>query len=70
MEKIILLIGYIILFYLLIGIIFSIFFYLKGINKVDEVAIGSTLGFKLVVFPGIVVFWPVLLSKWIQTKQP
>jgi len=68
MENTIQLIIYIILVYLLIGIVFSIFFYLKGIKKVDEVAIGSTFGFKLIVFPGIVVFWPFLLTKWIQTK--
>jgi hypothetical protein len=55
--------------YLILGIIFSIFFYQKGIEKVDEVAIGSTRGFKLIVFPGIIVFWPFLLYKWIKINR-
>lgn len=67
MEKFVLFSVYIALFYLCIGLIFSILFYRKGMSKIDEIAKDSTLGFKLVVFPGVVIFWPLLLSKW--TKQ-
>ena len=66
MEKIILFLIYVAIGYLFIGLIFSIFFYPKGIKKIDEVAIAGSLGFKLIVFPGIIFFWPFLLSKWIK----
>ncbi len=67
MEQIIQIAIYLDLGYLILGIVFSIFFYRKGIEKVDEVTIGSTRGFKLIVFPGVVVFWPFLLYKWMKT---
>jgi hypothetical protein len=54
----------IVLAYLVVGVIFSIFFYRKGLGSMDENAAGSTIGFKLIIFPGLVVFWPFLLLKW------
>ena len=54
--------------YLFVGVIFAFFFYVKGMTKLDEGAKGSSIGFKLIVFPGIVVFWPFLLSKWIKAN--
>ena len=64
MEKIIQFKVYLILGYIILGIIFSFFFYAKGMKKVDKVSNGSTIGFKLIVFPGVVTFWPFLFSKW------
>jgi len=63
MEQVIQIFLFIALGYLVLGLIFSVFFYLKGMDKVDEVASESNIGFKLIIFPGIVVFWPFLLSK-------
>ena len=66
MEHIIQLILYFFSGYLSLGILFSIFFFSIGINKIDEVAVGSSLGFKLIIFPGVVVFWVFLFYKWIK----
>jgi hypothetical protein len=52
--------------YLLLGVLFVIPFLLKGITKVDEGAHGGTIGFKIIIIPGVIVFWPVLLRKWIS----
>ena len=52
--------------YLLVGVLFVIPFLMKGLNKVDQGAHGSTIGFKIIIIPGVIVFWPVLLSKWIK----
>ena len=52
--------------YLLLGVLFVIPFLMKGLNKVDEGAHGSTIGFKIIIIPGVIVFWPVLLSKWMK----
>ena len=53
--------------YLIIGLLFAIAFLWKGISKVDEGAIGTGLGFKLLILPGTVAFWPALLKKWMKT---
>ena len=52
--------------YLLVGVLFVIPFLMKGLNKIDGGAHGSTIGFKIIIIPGVIVFWPVLLSKWIK----
>ncbi|MFK7970620.1 MAG: hypothetical protein AB8F95_09640 [Bacteroidia bacterium] len=54
--------------YLAIGLIFSVFFYLKGMSKIDAITAESTWGFKLIVFPGVIAFWPFLLSKWRKNR--
>ena len=52
--------------YLLGGILFVIPFLMIGLEKIDEGAHGSTIGFKIIIIPGVIVFWPVLLSKWMK----
>jgi len=52
--------------YLVLGVLFVIPFLMKGLNKIDEGAHGSTIGFKIIIIPGVIVFWPVLLSKWMK----
>lgn len=64
--KIILLLG---LTYLLAGVVFALIFLAKGIEKVDTSARGSGIGFRLIIFPGTVALWPVLLNKWMNAKQ-
>ena len=55
--------------YLIAGILFAVFFLLNGIEKIDTTAHGSGWGFRLIVLPGTIVFWPVLLNKWIKVKK-
>jgi len=55
--------------YLFLGFIFAIAFLIKGIDLVDEGAHGSTFGFKLIIIPGVIVFWPVLMKKWLIAKN-
>jgi len=55
--------------YLLCGVLFAIGFLAKGITAIDEAAHGSTIGFRIIILPGVVVFWPFLLKKWIVSKR-
>lgn len=55
--------------YVLVGLGFAIFWTIKGLEKVNETAGGSTKGFKAIIFPGLVAFWPWILRKWIQGKR-
>lgn len=50
--------------YLLLGLIFGLFFLVKGMHKIDETASDASLGFKLIVFPGIALLWPIMFFKW------
>jgi hypothetical protein len=59
----------IVLIYLMIGVLFVIPFLRKGISKVDEGTHHGTTGFKIIIIPGVIVFWPVLLNKWLKAKK-
>jgi hypothetical protein len=55
--------------YLLAGIVFTIFFQAKGLSKIDEGVHGSSWGFRIIIIPGCIVFWIVLLRKWIKHNK-
>ena len=55
--------------YLAAGFVFAIPFVLKGVTKIDEGAIGSKWGFRLIIIPGTIVFWPLLLKKWMAANK-
>lgn len=54
--------------YLAAGFLFAVFFLNKGIQKTDPSAKGSGIGFRMIILPGIMVFWPVLLHHWMKIK--
>ncbi len=49
--------------YLIAGTTFSVIFLLKLIERLDEDTRGSGIAFKLMIAPGCVLFWPILLHK-------
>lgn len=55
--------------YLLIGFLFAVPFVVKGVTKMDEGAHGSSWGFRLIIVPGTIVFWPFLLKKWMAASK-
>jgi len=55
--------------YLVVGVLFVIPFLMKGLTKVDAGAHGSTIGFKIIILPGVIVLWPVLLKKWMKNLK-
>jgi len=55
--------------YLILGVVFAIAFVLLGIEKVDATAHGSTVGFRLIIIPGVILLWPILLRKWLSTTK-
>lgn len=54
----------IVLIYLGAGLLFAIAFVIKGVTVIDEGAHDSTWGFRLIIVPGTIIFWPLLLKKW------
>ena len=70
MEKAVELVLLILTVYLLGGFLFAIPFVWKGVTRIDpDGAKGTRWGFRLIIFPGTMVFWPVLLAKWIKAHN-
>lgn len=56
--------------YTAIGLAFAIAFVSVGVTRIDAEARGTGLGFRLLILPGSVAFWPLLLRRWLAGKQP
>lgn len=50
--------------YVVIGACFAVVFVARGIDTIDPMARGASWGFRLLVLPGSVIFWPLLLIRW------
>jgi hypothetical protein len=55
--------------YLICGFVFALSFVFKGVQVIDEGAKDSTIGFKIIIIPASMVFWPLLLIKWIKASK-
>lgn len=55
--------------YLICGFVFALVFVFKGARVIDETAGDSTIGFKIIIIPASMVFWPLLLTKWIRVSK-
>ena len=55
--------------YLVAGFLFAVPFVIKGVLQIDEGAKGSGWGFRLIIIPGTMIFWPLLLSKWVKAVK-
>ncbi len=52
--------------YAALGALFAVAFVTAGVQRIDSQARGSRFGFRLLIFPGTVVFWPLLLGRWLS----
>lgn len=52
--------------YALAGLVFAVPFLVRGVTRIDHAAHGTSLTFRLVILPGVVVLWPVLLRQWMR----
>ena len=51
--------------YLGIGVLFAVLFLSLRLKKSDPDAEGSSIGFRAIVLPGIILLWPALARRWI-----
>ena len=56
--------------YLGFGLVFAVPFVFKGANRIDPVALAGTWGFRLIILPGVVALWPLLLRRWVADDPP
>ena len=52
--------------YAALGLLFAIAFVTVGVEHIDSTAKGATLGFRLLLLPGSIALWPVLVARWIR----
>jgi hypothetical protein len=59
----------IILAYMVAGVLFATIFVTRLIHVIDETTTGSPWSFRLVIFPGCVIFWPLLAKKYLKARN-
>ena len=55
--------------YLLLGLLIAVPLVLFGAKKIDPGAVEGTWGFKLLIIPGTMIFWPLLLKRWMKGEE-
>lgn len=52
------------------GVVFALLFLAFGIARIDNGAKGTGIGFRLLILPGLIALWPLMLIRWIAGGQP
>jgi hypothetical protein len=50
--------------YLSVGLVVAVTLAVGGLGRIDPQAREGTLGFRLLVLPGAIALWPLLLRRW------
>lgn len=55
-----------------IGLLFASVFVVAGVQRLDSDSHGSSIGFRLLILPGVAAFWPMFLRRWVSgvTEPP
>lgn len=56
-------------FYLLAGLLFAVVFVVAGIHRLDTNARGSGVLFRIMMLPGTIALWPLLMVRWLGTRS-
>ena len=56
--------------YAAIGFVFAVVVLILGPQRMDAGAAGMPWSARLLIFPGLVALWPLLLKKWLTGQQP
>lgn len=52
--------------YLAVGFAFGIPFVIGGVTRMDPATRGTSAVFRLLILPGTVALWPIMLRQWIR----
>lgn len=64
-------IGYTLATYAGLGLWFAIFFVWRGVQRIDAEAQGTSVGFRVLILPGVAAFWPMFLYRLLrEVKEP
>ncbi len=48
------------------GIAFALAFVARGVRLVDAAAADGTVGFRVLILPGVAALWPLLAWRWLR----
>jgi len=54
--------------YLAFGVVFAIAFQTRGLAAIDNAAARGSRGFRIVITPGVIALWPILLRRWLRVR--
>ncbi len=60
---------YTIFVYLAIGVLFAVWFVMFGVTKLDDSAKETSIGFRLLIFFGVIPFWVLLGWRILNGKK-
>jgi len=69
METLVIYLWYVISAYGLVGVAVATFIHLRALHLLDDSANGGTIGFRILITPGLVALWPLLLRKAQRQKR-
>ena len=55
-------------YYFSVGVVFAAWFAIVGAQKMDSVASGAGLRFRLLLIPGAAALWPILLFAILRSR--
>ena len=58
-----------VILYLAAGVLFAVPFAWRGAGVLEPAAREATWGFRLLILPGAITLWPVLLLRWIRAHR-
>lgn len=56
--------------YLAIGAVFALWFVTFGAGRIDPAARGMPVQARLLIFPGVMGLWPLMLARSVTRKAP
>lgn len=56
-------------FYAAAGLITAVLFVLFGVTRVLAHPVSVTIGARILFIPGAALLWPVVLGRWLKSKQ-
>lgn len=51
------------------GLLFALPFLAWGLPHIDAAARGSSFAFRLLILPGTVALWPMLMRQWLRSRR-
>lgn len=55
--------------YLALGFLFALVFVTRGVGAIDPVAREGTWGFRVLIIPGVMALWPLLIRRWLSGRK-
>lgn len=56
--------------YLAVGVVFAVPFVWRGVARIDPCAAAGSIGFRLLILPGVTALWPLLAFRWWRGTPP